>query len=73
MESLLKSDEIRCKKLFFRNSKRNQDDVYYYARDVLRCLDCTNRADVSKVLSKIRKENIFTISELYDIYIRIKN
>jgi prophage antirepressor-like protein len=68
LENLLEDNGFECKKMVFRNKKYNKNEIYYYARDVLRCLNCTDKAEASQILNRVEENNKFTISELYEIY-----
>lgn len=66
LDDILENNDFDCKKLIFKNQKSNKNDIYYYARDVLKCLNYNE--EVTKLLSEIGDDNKFTVSELYEMY-----
>lgn len=68
VDDILENCSFEYKKLVFKNVKNNSNDIYYYSRDILKCLGLTEKNDIYRVLSKVDDKNKFTISELYNLY-----
>lgn len=69
VNNLFKNNSFDCKKLFYKNDKYIGNDVYYCARDILKCLNYVgNQNDIFNIISNLNNNCKFTISELESSY-----